>query len=597
MTEKGQLTETTPDELLQHFYYSPADNIEHYQTAVPWKSSLVGSQIRSIYKMKSIVSDISSKPFVFGPLAMAAYFQQQFLEAVITGPVSTAARISAANNEHPDIFAKTDEATEKAYAGLFKNLCGLFIENGKFNDKKAREVSGNPSGHALLQSKLAEFYYLECQYNALGLTRLRALKELLITLLIAITGNFPKKGTPPFMSQNEDGSFKLSKEAYIEQAKERLVSIYMENAFDIRSFAERMTGGKIGCTPYTIVPGSQIKCVTLRQYARPRGVKDNGKILYLASPLINMPEIYDLDHEKSVIEKMAKQGYTIFLVDPGDPGVEECELPLNFYSKIVHDKYIDMITQAHPKKEIFVMGYCMGGTLILPYLARRAEERLARGEKMDITKVALMATPLKFDDGDSGHGPMREIIRKHYDADFLADLFRGVNIPPQIIEAGMNDIQPGVKYSVSSGFYSRAMVKDALRDSASFLYWLTHSTKFSLQAHREWIYNIFIDNQIYNNQFCLSSTLPRFDGKPVNMNILEEAGVKIFDYRGKRDPIAPAGSCVASETWGLKDTHNRSHTRGGLNRTIEKNIGHIFVVSKKLLGEFIENVSDFFDNA
>jgi hypothetical protein len=33
--------------------------------------------------------------------------------------------------------------------------------------------------------------------------------------------------------------------------------------------------------------------------------------------------------------------------------------------------------------------------------------------------------------------------------------------------------------------------------------------------------------------------------------------------------------------------------RGGLNRMIEKNVGHIFVVSSQLLAEYIDYVSKF----
>jgi hypothetical protein len=77
------------------------------------------------------------------------------------------------------------------------------------------------------------------------------------------------------------------------------------------------------------------------------------------------------------------------------------------------------------------------------------------------------------------------------------------------------------------------------------------------------------------------------------MDTLREAGVRIFDYRGLRDPIAPAGSCVASQLWGQHQDGNVLVTRGGLNRTFEKNIGHIFVVSKQLLGEYLQIVSDF----
>ena len=92
-----------------------------------------------------------------------------------------------------------------------------------------------------------------------------------------------------------------------------------------------------------------------------------------------------------------------------------------------------------------------------------------------------------------------------------------------------------------------------------------------------------------------TSSVPALDGKPVRMEALREAGVRIFDYRGTRDPIAPPGSCVASELWGGKDDGNVSVTRGGLNRTIEKNVGHIFVVSKQLLAEYLELVSAFLE--
>jgi hypothetical protein len=85
------------------------------------------------------------------------------------------------------------------------------------------------------------------------------------------------------------------------------------------------------------------------------------------------------------------------------------------------------------------------------------------------------------------------------------------------------------------------------------------------------------------------------DGKPVNMDILKKAGVSILDYKGSRDPIAPSHSCVASEKWGQAGCGNVCFTSSPLNRTIEKNIGHIFVVSRKHLSEYLEMVSEFYN--
>lgn len=215
---------------------------------------------------------------------------------------------------------------------------------------------------------------------------------------------------------------------------------------------------------------------------------------------------------------------------------------------------------------------------------------------MDIKKVALMASPVKFDDEESGHAPIRRLIRRDYDPYLMKELFGAVNIPPQVIEAGMNEIQPGVQYTVVLGFYGRAQQREAITDAAPFLYWLTRGTKFPVTAHVQWIQNVFIGNQIYEGTYCLPSTNPKFDGRPVNMNILKKAGVRIFDYKGSRDPIAPAGSCVAGETWGMTGGGNVPFTSGQLNRVIEKNIGHIFVVSRKLLAQYLEMVEDFYED-
>jgi hypothetical protein len=189
---------------------------------------------------------------------------------------------------------------------------------------------------------------------------------------------------------------------------------------------------------------------------------------------------------------------------------------------------------------------------------------------------------------------MREAIRRNYDPYLMHELFGEVNIPPQVIEVGMHEIQPGVRYSVASGFFARSKYPGAINDAAPFLYWLTHGTKFPARAHREWIQNIFMEDQIYNGTYCLSSTVPELDGKPVEMEILKETGVSIFDYRGARDPISPAGSCVSSILGEKNSCGPYEATRGGMNRIIEKNVGHIFVVSRDLLAEFLDMISAFF---
>ncbi|KQC06742.1 MAG: hypothetical protein APR62_00985 [Smithella sp. SDB] len=587
-------TKITPDELMQVCGFSPADNTENIPTALPWKSKMVGQQIRSLFDYKRTLDYISKDLWLYGPFAISAIWQSAILDSVLRH-VKASARLAVGASRNPDAIADMNGWIYKSYSRLLYTLTGFFIRNGKFNREKAQMICMTPKGKEYLKNYMDEFAQLEFLYNNVGLTRLKAMKELLKCLVVLITEQPFSNGYLPFAKKNPDGTLATSFEQYLAENRTRLENLYDTDAFDIKEFSERATLGKIGCSSYEYVDGSLNHRVRLRYYPPPEGIKTNGKIIYMATPLINKPELFDLTSGKSVVEALLKKGYHIYMVDHGNPGWEETELGLDFYGKTIPDLYLDIIRKRHPQDEIYVMAYCMGGTLILPYLARRAEERLAAGLPMDIKKIALMASPMKFDDKDSGHNPIRSLIRRDYDPYLIKELFGPVNIPPQVIEAGMNEIQPGVQYTVVLGFYGRAEMKESIADSAPFLYWLTHGTKFPVSAHIQWIQNIFVGNQIYEEKYCLPSGNPKFDGKPVNMSILKKAGVRIFDYKGSRDPIAPAGSCVAGETWGQVAEGNVKFTSAGLNRTIEKNIGHIFVVSRKLLAEFLSLVEEFYE--
>jgi len=591
----------SPDDLLLPYRYSPVDNLEGYTINVPWKSRIVGGWIRNALQWKNILRSVAQSPELFGPISFGAGFQQWMVEQHLTNQIYLHAKTATRAGKTPDTYAEHDENVENSYGDMLQELCSLCMTRGSsdesitFDREKALMLSCSSEGIATLKRYMHDFSQLEWKYNSLGLSRLKAMKELLLSLLIVITEKPLEKREMPFAIRHKSGSLPPSFSHYLESSRTRLANLYQHKAFNIRLFSEAATGGKIGYSKYEIVEGSKLNTVSLRNYMLPDGIEPNGKILYMVSPLINRSEIFDLAQGKSVVQGMLNAGYTIYLLDPGDPGAEESMLGLDFYGKVVHDRYIEIIKERHPDQEIYVMAYCMGGTIFMPYLARRAEERLSRGQKMDILKVALMATPVRFDDETSGHGPMRAVIRNDYDEVLMQEMYGQVNVPPQIISVGMNEIQHGVQYSVAAGFYTRAAFPGAVEDAAPFLYWLTHGTRFGSLAHRQWIRQIFMENQIYNQSYCLPSTEPHLDGKPVNMEILQEAGVQIFDYRGERDPISPAGSCVSSQRWGVVEGDNMSHTCGGLNRTIEKNIGHIFVVSTQLLSEYLDIVNRFYD--
>ena len=570
------------DRMLRSLVYSPVDNREGYDTHIPMMSRIVGGAVRSIFQYKNIMKEVSAMPG-----STWAQWSHDTLEATVTRPIRTHAQVASMRGDNPDTFVYSDELVERLYASMLRDVTGeLMDETGHFSEDKARQVMVTSALRRRFSQQVENFRYLECAYGTFGLSALKALRELLTTLVMAVTEE-RVDGPLPY-AEGETLSF----ETYLTIARKRLENLCRHDAFYVKDFSECTTGGIIGVSPYEVVKGSRLGPCTLRRYLTPQGAKAPGRILYLASPLINKPDIFDLAQGKSVVEALLARGYRIYLNDPGEPGEKSDGLDLDFYGKTVHDHNIELIQKEHPGEEICVMGYCMGGTLLLPWLARRAEEKRALKKPMDIVKIALMASPIRFNDGLSGQGPMRDVIRHDYDPDLIAEMYGGVGVPPQIIDAGMNEIQPGVRYFVRRGFYQRAGKAEELLEAAPFFYWLTHGTRFGTRSHLTWIGDLFMDSAIEKGTYPLSSPVPELHGKPVSMTSLSRMGVALFDYRGKRDPISPPGACVSSELWGTEE--GRTETKGGLNRTIEKNAGHIFVVSRRLLSEFIESVDAFF---
>ncbi|OOV88748.1 alpha/beta hydrolase [Oceanospirillum linum] len=576
----------TADALETLLMTSSADNPSRLRGTKHWLSEINGLILRQMLQISQVQSNL------FRPFGAP--------ESLFTGwaqPLIQATEDAVSRNESPDMITQADQQLDTAYAEQLKSLVSYFTEekDGEFffNEQTCHWACKTLQGQVWLMTQLNNFRLLEWQYHSRGQTHLTAMKNLLRSLFQVITGQtFSADEDQPYRKKNTEGQWRDSDEDYLKACAQRLLELLKYDAFDLRNFALNSPYSKLGATPWETVAGSELYSVKLRHYPRPKGVKANGKTLYMASPMINRCELFDLAPGKSVIEGMLQLGYDLYLVDYGNPEADQSQLGLDFYGKTVHDKYLDLILERHPGQNIEVMAYCMGGTLFMPYLARRIEEAQITGKNVCIRQVVLMTTPILFDDESSGHKPMRDVIRQDYDADVMQLFYGNCNVSPYAIESGMHAIQPGVEQTMLEGFYSRANFPGAIEDSAPFLNWLHSGTRFPARAHREWIQNIFMDNQIWEGQYCLPSEQPELDGKPVNMDALNNADIALFDYAGLRDPIAPVGSCKTSERWGRK-AENHQMVCGGLNRTIEKNIGHIFVVSHALLGEFLEAVTDF----
>ena len=274
-------------ELLDRMGITPADNREGLSAALPWRSNMGGQQTQALFQYERTLETITENYAVWGPLALLAAMQRLILKTFFLEPIKALARISVRSGREPDIFRDMNGWIYKNYARTLYQLCDYFIKDGRFDREKALRISCTEAGKEFLKEYIQEFAQLEYLYNAVGVTRLKAMKELLKCLLVVITET-PLDNEPlPFMRKNADGSDAMTFDAYLKENRFRFECLHRANAFDPKEYAEKATRGEIGCSPFEFVAEAAIRHVKLRHYLRPKGIRANGAVIYVSTPLIN----------------------------------------------------------------------------------------------------------------------------------------------------------------------------------------------------------------------------------------------------------------------------------------------------------------------
>ncbi|MFZ1979829.1 MAG: hypothetical protein WAU61_00850, partial [Smithella sp.] len=115
------ITKITPDELMNVFSFSPADNTENLSTALPWKSKLIGQQIRSLFDYKRALDSVSKEMWIFGPFTIAALWQSAILDSMLRH-VKASARLAVGASRNPDAIADMNGWIYKSYSRLLYTL-------------------------------------------------------------------------------------------------------------------------------------------------------------------------------------------------------------------------------------------------------------------------------------------------------------------------------------------------------------------------------------------------------------------------------------------------------------------------------------------
>ena len=135
-------------------------------------------------------------------------------------------------------------------------------------------------------------------------------------------------------------------------------------------------GENIGVSPGKVV--FQNSLIQLIQYD-PTTEKVLKRPLLIGPPWINKFYILDLRPRNSFVRWAVSQGHTVFVISWVNPDAKLAEKGFEDYMKDGYLASLDAIERATGEREVNVIGYCLGGTLLastLAYMAAKGDDRI-----------------------------------------------------------------------------------------------------------------------------------------------------------------------------------------------------------------------------
>jgi len=274
-------------------------------------------------------------------------------------------------------------------------------------------------------------------------------------------------------------------------------------------------GRNIASSPGQVV--FQNELMQLIQYA-PSTKQVKRRPLLIIPPWINKFYILDLQPKNSFIKFCVDQGHTVFVVSWINPDERHKDLGWAEYMSLGPLAALDAIEQAIGEREVNVIGYCIGGTLLattLAWMAARDDRRFTSAtfftSIMDFKDAGELTL---FVDDEQVAKIERQMDEKGYlDAGSMATTFN-------LMRA--NDLI----WSFVVGNY--LLGKEPL--PFDLLYWNSDSTRMPAATHRYYLRNMYQKNLLKEPGGLV------LDGTPIDLHRVE---TPVFLLSAREDHIAP----------------------------------------------------------
>lgn len=274
-------------------------------------------------------------------------------------------------------------------------------------------------------------------------------------------------------------------------------------------------GGNIATTPGKVV--FQNDLMQLIQYD-PQTEEVYRRPLVIVPPWINKYYILDLTKEKSFIRWAVSKGYTVFVISWVNPDKSLAHKTFEDYMREGIFEALDAVEQATGERDVNMIGYCIGGTLLATTLAHMA----ARGDKR-VKSATYFATQVDF----SEPGDLKVFIDETQ-IDTINQLMgeRGGILPASVMAHTFNLLRPNdLIWNYVVGNYLMGRTPPPF----DLLYWNADATRMPQKMHLYYLSECYLKNRLASGEM-------EFAGEKLD---LSKITCPIYIQSSRGDHIAP----------------------------------------------------------
>lgn len=241
--------------------------------------------------------------------------------------------------------------------------------------------------------------------------------------------------------------------------------------------------------------------------------------LLLVFALMNRSSILDLRPGASFVEYMVKQGYDVYLLDWGTPGLEDRNLKFDDYVLDYLPRAIRKLKSFSGSQEFSLLGWCIGALITTMYAALRPND--------GIRNLLLLTAPLDFSDKQC-NGFIRWVDEQRLDVERILATFG--NMPGEMLDYGAKALKPVENYITNYlKLWENISNPKVVESWHAMNTWVTDLIPISGAAYRQLIVDMYRKNRLMNDTMTLR-------GEPVH---LENISASVLNLIATDDHIVP----------------------------------------------------------